>query len=483
MKKLIILLILTVISSSAFCKTITVTSSADSGAGTLRQAVLDANANDSIIFDSSVTSITLSTVIRLEKNITITGNKNNTTTTTMLAPNSRHFVLPDTGVTATLNNLILKDGYFYTCGGSIYIIKGNTLTLNNCSFINNKADENCGAVFNIGKLSINNCVFDNNICNSAVGAISNSGEMNIYNTIFTNNKTIIANSSTTYFPSAGAVYNYNGSTLILENCLFKGNQGNIPGCLLNRGSASVINCLFSGNTSTDSMNRGTIFNFKLGNFDAKETSLTIVNSTITDNIGDGIYNNQTLKIYNSIVINNNDTYDIYNGRIGTTTADSNLIYNGSIGTITADYNLIGTSNIIFSGNGNIFNTDPLFVGDGDFSLQKNSPAINAGSNGFIDTSLINMDLANNQRISDKTIDLGAYEFQNKSADIPINYNDNLRIYGRNQTIYIENAYSPISIYNVMGQLVTRGTNTQFTVPVAGVYIVRVGDKIQKVIVK
>ncbi|MDR3705833.1 MAG: choice-of-anchor Q domain-containing protein [Paludibacteraceae bacterium] len=467
-KTLAILIALLLVASCVCAKTITVTSSADSGAGTLRQAVLDANANDSIIFDSSVTSITLSTVIRLEKNITITGNKNSTTTTTMLAPNSRHFVLPNTGVTATLNNLILKDGYFYTCGGSIYILQGNFLTLNNCFFTDNKADKIAGAIDNIGKLTINNCVFNNNICSSyGAGAIINDGEIKISNTTFISNKTEVVNSSTSYVPSAGALYNRQG-TLTINNCLFKGNQGDVSGGLLNRGSANVVNCLFTGNTSIDFKNQGTIFNFNLGSYDVGSTSLTIVNTTITNNVGKGIYNDQTIRLYNSIVTNNNATQDIYND---------------SIGTITANNNLIGTSNVALSANGNILNTDPLFVGNGDFSLQKSSPAINAGDNSFIDTSLINIDLANNRRISDKTIDLGAYEFQNKSADIPINYNDNLRIYSRNQTIYIENASSPISVYNVMSQLITRGTNTQFTVPVAGVYIVRVGDKTQKIIVK
>ncbi len=186
MKKLISILILTVIASSAFCKTITVNSSADSGAGTLRQAVLDAVANDTIVFEDSITTITLTSyVIALEKNVTIIGDS--ISTTTILAPNSRHFVLPDmTGigepVVASLNNLTLKDGYFYTCGGSIYNRKGNTLTLNNCFIVENSAGNFAGAILNAGTLITNNCLFEKNTCNASgsVGAIENDGYIYIY---------------------------------------------------------------------------------------------------------------------------------------------------------------------------------------------------------------------------------------------------------------------------------------------------------------
>ncbi|MDR3705831.1 MAG: choice-of-anchor Q domain-containing protein [Paludibacteraceae bacterium] len=451
-KTLPILIALLLVASSMCAKTITVTSSADSGAGTLRQAVLDANANDSIIFDSSVTSITLSTVIRLEKNITITGNKNSTTTITMLAPNSRHFVLSNTGVTTTLSNLTLKDGYFYTCGGSMIIAPNNNVILNNCFFKNNKSGDFAGAIQNAGTLKINNCLFDNNTCNSnGIGAISNSGEAYINNTIFTNN----------YGSDQGSLYNHNGGSIILNNCLFKGNKGNYAG-LTNRGIAVVINCLFTGNTS----NAGTVINYKLDNLDPKTTSLTITNSTIVDNVGVGIYNDQQLKLYNSIVTNNNATQDIYND---------------SIGTITATNNLIGSSNLNLSGNGNILNTDPLFVGNGDYSLQKSSPAINMGSNSYLPDT-ITTDIAGHKRISNNTIDMGAYEYQSPSA-VLLYHEAMQKIYSHNQTICIENGSSSVSIFNTMGQLVAQGVKTEFTMPIAGVYIVRVGNNVQKVIVK
>jgi len=54
--------------------------------------------------------------------------------------------------------------------------------------------------------------------------------------------------------------------------------------------------------------------------------------------------------------------------------------------------------------------DPLFAGNGDFSLQENSPAIDAGSNDFLSAETI-VDLAGNPRINGGTVDIGAFEFQ------------------------------------------------------------------------
>ncbi len=61
-------------------------------------------------------------------------------------------------------------------------------------------------------------------------------------------------------------------------------------------------------------------------------------------------------------------------------------------------------------------------------------------------------------------------------------NEEIKIYTRPHTIIVENAISPVSIYNPTGQLITQGTHTEFSVPTAGIYIVRVGNYVEKVIV-
>ncbi len=61
-------------------------------------------------------------------------------------------------------------------------------------------------------------------------------------------------------------------------------------------------------------------------------------------------------------------------------------------------------------------------------------------------------------------------------------NEEIKIYTRPHIIVIENAISPVSIYNTTGQLVAQGTHTEFSIPTAGIYIVRVSNHLQKVIV-
>lgn len=61
------------------------------------------------------------------------------------------------------------------------------------------------------------------------------------------------------------------------------------------------------------------------------------------------------------------------------------------------------------------NTGPLFVAptDGDYRLQSTSPLINKGDNAIIETIGVNKDIIGGMRISDNTVDVGAYEYQVK----------------------------------------------------------------------
>lgn len=61
------------------------------------------------------------------------------------------------------------------------------------------------------------------------------------------------------------------------------------------------------------------------------------------------------------------------------------------------------------------NIGPLFVAptDGDYRLQSTSPLINKGDNAIIETIGVNKDIIGGMRISDNTVDVGAYEYQVK----------------------------------------------------------------------
>jgi hypothetical protein len=112
---------------------ITVTSGADPGVGTLREAI--ANNGDTIVFASNVTTVYFSGMIYIDKNITICGNEI-TNTVFQNAPvwlntggssYKRYFhIMPNTEV--TLNHLTMKDNVV-NCGGGAMTCRGVLSTI------------------------------------------------------------------------------------------------------------------------------------------------------------------------------------------------------------------------------------------------------------------------------------------------------------------------------------------------------------------
>lgn len=146
---------------SAGAATFTVTNLNDNGPGSLRQAILDANAtvdDDTIIFQSSLSgTITLTSgEFAISSNIAINGPRANVLT---ISGNytSRIFHIASSA-TLAINNLSLKDGrYLDSGGGGIYNANG-TLTISNCTLSNNSAILGGGGIYNFGgTVTISNC--------------------------------------------------------------------------------------------------------------------------------------------------------------------------------------------------------------------------------------------------------------------------------------------------------------------------------------
>src|SRR5438034_4775390 len=126
---------LCLIALSTQAATITVTNTNDSGAGSLRQAIADANVGDTIDFGVTGT-ITLTTgELLVDKSITINGpGSDSLTVDCNLA--SRGFYV-SSGVTATIAGLTITNGNAQgeapISGGGIYNDHA-TLTVDNCTF-------------------------------------------------------------------------------------------------------------------------------------------------------------------------------------------------------------------------------------------------------------------------------------------------------------------------------------------------------------
>jgi CSLREA domain-containing protein/uncharacterized repeat protein (TIGR01451 family) len=133
-----------------------VTNNADSGAGSLRQAITDACGGSTITFDMSqvVSPITLTSgELLIDKNLTITGPGANVLAVQRSsgAPNFRIFEI-QSGFTATISGLTISGGKLSPgfSGGGIF--NGGTLTLTNSTVSGNSSGNAAagGGIFNNG---------------------------------------------------------------------------------------------------------------------------------------------------------------------------------------------------------------------------------------------------------------------------------------------------------------------------------------------
>jgi hypothetical protein len=185
--------------------TITVTSIADSGANTLRQALADANDGDTINFDVSITgTITLTSgELLVNKNVTISGPGANVLAVNGNAASRVFYINP--GLTVTISGLTITNGSVsgVDFGGGIYNDQDATLTVNNCTVSGNSSVRG-GGIFNfVATLIVNKSTLSGN---SAIGN-SGGGIENFHGTLTVNNSTLSGNSAGN---NGGGIYNNGG---------------------------------------------------------------------------------------------------------------------------------------------------------------------------------------------------------------------------------------------------------------------------------
>lgn len=269
--------------------TITVTSDQDSGANTLRQAVIDALSGDQIDF-SGVTNIQLLTPILIDKNLVITG------PVTIDGAGTTSLLNVQTNRTVTLSALSFENGFsaFSNIGGAVTNL--GTLTVTSCQFNQNSANTG-GAILNrlTGSLVVSGSTFDANtaVFGGAIGA--NGGPaVSITTSTFTENSSqalggaiyVGSNTSLTLLTSeltensslaGGAVYSSGLSFVTISDSTFDTNSTTGSGGAVYSsasGVKTITNAIFNNNSSSESSG-GAILTIN--------GPLTVENSTFTTN--------------------------------------------------------------------------------------------------------------------------------------------------------------------------------------------------------
>jgi len=361
----IALLLLAATTMSAHAATITVTNTHDSGPGSLRQALADANAGDTITFAVTGTIALTSGELLIDKSINISG--------------------PGADSLAVDGNS--KSRVFRIGSGRTVVI--SRLTITNGNPPGSPPDNYGGGIFNDNAaLLLDYCAITDNVAASGGGIFSNGAQGSA--TLALSNCTVSGNSIDF---SGGGIFNdgeQGGSaTLEITNSTISGNSALFGGGIINNG--------FQGNAP-----------------------VALKNSTLSANSasqGAGIYNGgknfagATVNLSNTIFNNGPPGGNIWNDAGVITSLGYNLSSDDGGGYLT--------------GLGDQINTDPLLGPLRDnggptltHELLPGSPAIDAGDPNFTPPPVYDQRGAGFNRVVNSRIDVGSFEVQTTPIPTP-----------------------------------------------------------------
>lgn len=235
---------------------ITVTTTADSGVGSLRVALAVAAADGSgnIIFDPGVfgtaQTINSASTLNIPSNTSITGPAAGVTVAGGGSSSNFSVFNVALGVTnASITGVTIANGYIDSQGGGI--VNAGALTVARCTFLNNyaggyitPAGNGGGAIYaNSGSLAIVDSTFSGNTSAPGGAITANSGTLTISGSTFTGNSALAGK-------AGGAIF-INSATVTISNSTFSGNSATGGGAVFNYGTVTVVNSILSGNTGGD----------------------------------------------------------------------------------------------------------------------------------------------------------------------------------------------------------------------------------------
>ena len=279
-----------------------VSTNADAGAGSLRQAIIDANAtagNDIINFsitgtitlDSQNNTVNASLPTILDANATASGTGGTGTTVGTLTI---------TGPGASSLTISGLDGGNNARDFNIFnIASGGNLSISGVTVSGAQTSQAFGAFKNSGgTLTVSNSILSGNSARYGGGGIGNNG-----GTVTVSNSTISGNSAR----YGGGIFNSISGTLTVSNSTLSGNSARYGGGIFSSGTVTITNSTISGNTGTGTRGGG-INNFTGG-------TLNIANTIIANSISGGDFAGGGI-----IVTNTNNL--VKDGTLNNTTGNS-----------------------------------------------------------------------------------------------------------------------------------------------------------------
>lgn len=524
--------------------TLTVTSNADSGEGTLRNVIAAAVDNDSIVIQDDINLIVLESEISTSKSLKINGQGATLKVTEPKVSTYRplEFVSPSSDplviINVALYNLTLIGGDISAAsttqeknGGALYV-KRASLKLLNCT-LTGKAYSGGGlysessTTLYMDGCTIDACLVTHDLAGAVLGGFSGG---------FTIKNTTISNNDATAYGGCSGIDVSGTSVGTISNCIFKNNvslSGRGGSALSYRSSSSlssltVENCLFQGN-----VNRGTDGGSAFVKQEAASTCV-LKNCTFYDNAGGRgsvyLYAGKSTLVNCSFAANKTASAadpkyggGLYiSGSTPTATLVNNILaynYNGAGGTkdiYVSGATLDGVKNILAveqgvgssltSGVGFIYdmvnrdNDSKLFANyttnvdskkipvlentNGTLPLHANSVAKATGTSLYATVTIPNTDQRGITRAATPCI--GSYEYTTTTGTNNLNFLNNIKII-RNQIIVNAETENTIHVYGAIGQVLAtkrlvKGENW-ITVPASGIIFIKIANQVEKILIQ
>ena len=255
---------------------------------------------DNIIYLSKGNHI-LNSTVQITRNITIIGKGKYATNITCLK--NQGFRISK-GANLTLQSLRMQNAS-YSQGGAILASANTRITIKNCIFNNNYAN-NGGVLFTSGNEVIGNIInsrFDSNTAVRFGAALQLGGYGSVYNVInCTFYKNILTDTNFGYSTGGAAIYASNFGTVNINNSVFKANQALWGNAVLN-GNHATLNVTYSNFTNNVAKKSSNEYNVTKGGAIA-------IGSGYAE-VGNCIFTSNKADVGGAITINSGETTYIY----------------------------------------------------------------------------------------------------------------------------------------------------------------------------